>query len=158
MSLAQRVAGIVANYLGEKDEKAVISEHVAPPMERFTPPSDADKTFLKVWSSCALATSSASPFGRRRSLICYRMPTRSSRASSRSTRRSAARLRAARTRCSRPSLPTSRWIAALRPRPSLWHVSSLALRARTSSRRGQRARAASRVMALSSTMSFSRSS
>ena len=34
-ALAQRVAGMISNYLGEKDEHAVISEVVAPPMERF---------------------------------------------------------------------------------------------------------------------------
>ena len=35
MSLAQRVAGIVANYLGEKDEQAVITEAVVPPPNRL---------------------------------------------------------------------------------------------------------------------------
>ena len=29
--------GVIANYLGEKDEHAVITEVVAPPMERFDP-------------------------------------------------------------------------------------------------------------------------
>ena len=35
MSLAQRVEGIVANYLGERDEQAVVTAAVAPPVERF---------------------------------------------------------------------------------------------------------------------------
>jgi hypothetical protein len=37
MSLAQRVAGIVANFLGEKDEQQVITEAVVPKVERFDP-------------------------------------------------------------------------------------------------------------------------
>ena len=37
MSLSTRVAGIFANYLGEKDEHAVISEFLFPPLERFDP-------------------------------------------------------------------------------------------------------------------------
>ena len=56
MPLAQRVAGLVANYLGEKDEHAVITEAVAPPMERFNPSkSGADKKFLAVWSKVDLS-------------------------------------------------------------------------------------------------------
>ena len=35
MSLAQRVAGIVANLLGEKSEEQVITEAIAPRVERF---------------------------------------------------------------------------------------------------------------------------
>ena len=35
MSLAQRVSGILANYLGEKDEHAVITEAVVKPIVRF---------------------------------------------------------------------------------------------------------------------------
>ena len=35
MSLAQRVAGIVANFLGEKDEQQVLTEVLAPAVERF---------------------------------------------------------------------------------------------------------------------------
>ena len=33
MSLAQRVLGIICNYLGEKDERAVITEAVVVPQE-----------------------------------------------------------------------------------------------------------------------------
>ena len=55
MSLAQRVAGVICNYLGEKDEHAVISEVVAPPMERFdVASSGADKKFCAVWSKLNL--------------------------------------------------------------------------------------------------------
>jgi hypothetical protein len=39
MSLAQRVAGIVANFLGEKDEQMVITEAVVPRAPRFDPSS-----------------------------------------------------------------------------------------------------------------------
>ena len=35
MTLVQRVEGVIANYLGDKDELAVISEAVSPPVERF---------------------------------------------------------------------------------------------------------------------------
>ena len=44
MSLAQRVAGIVANFLGEKDEQQVITEAVVPKVERFDPASAAPPT------------------------------------------------------------------------------------------------------------------
>ena len=37
MGLPTRVAGIFAYYLGEKDEHAVISEFLFPPLERFDP-------------------------------------------------------------------------------------------------------------------------
>ena len=37
MSLAQRVAGICANYLGQKNEQDVTTEAVAPKVERFDP-------------------------------------------------------------------------------------------------------------------------
>ena len=59
MSLAQRVAGIVANFLGEKDEEHVIAEAVVPKVERFDPASAAPPTgmetdlhdlFLHTWS------------------------------------------------------------------------------------------------------------
>ena len=55
MSLAQRVAGVICNYLGEKDEHAVISEVVAPPTERFdVASSGADKKFCAVWAKTDL--------------------------------------------------------------------------------------------------------
>merc|ERR1719310_1777952 len=51
MSLAQRVDGVICNYLGEKDEHAVITEAVAPPMERFDAASSgADRKFLAAWA------------------------------------------------------------------------------------------------------------
>ena len=37
MSLAQRVAGIVANLLGEKDEQQVITQAIVPKVTRFEP-------------------------------------------------------------------------------------------------------------------------
>ena len=58
MSLPQRVDGVIANYLGEKDEHAVITEAVAPPMERFKPPtvaSGADKKWIETWSKMDLS-------------------------------------------------------------------------------------------------------
>ncbi|KOO22536.1 hypothetical protein Ctob_006009 [Chrysochromulina tobinii] len=58
MSLPQRVDGIIANYLGEKDEHAVITEAVAPPMERFTPPSlssGVDSRWLATWQKMDLS-------------------------------------------------------------------------------------------------------
>jgi len=58
MSLPARVEGIIANYIGEKDEHAVITSAVAPPMERFTPPpvsSGVDKKWLETWSKMDLS-------------------------------------------------------------------------------------------------------
>jgi len=56
MSLAQRVEGIIANYLGEKDEHAVITEAVAPPMERFDyKSSGADPRFVRTWAKMDLS-------------------------------------------------------------------------------------------------------
>ena len=55
MDLATRVAGIFANYLGEKDEHAVITEFLYPPLERFAPPSGVDPSFVKVWSKMDLS-------------------------------------------------------------------------------------------------------
>ena len=49
MSLAQRVDGVIANYLGEKDEHAVITEAVAP-RGLSTPP-----TPLRSWSLASLS-------------------------------------------------------------------------------------------------------
>ena len=55
MPLAVRLAGIFCNYLGEKDEHAVISEYLYPPPERFTPPAGVDALFLAVWSKIDLS-------------------------------------------------------------------------------------------------------
>ena len=56
MSLAQRVEGVIANYLGEKDEHAVITEAVAPPMVRFDPStSGANPKFLAHWAKVDLS-------------------------------------------------------------------------------------------------------
>jgi hypothetical protein len=58
MSLPQRVDGIIANYLGEKDEHAVITEAVAPPMERFMPPalsSGVNSRWLATWQKMDLS-------------------------------------------------------------------------------------------------------
>ena len=37
MSLAQRVAGIIPNFLGEKDEQQVITQAIVPKVTRFEP-------------------------------------------------------------------------------------------------------------------------
>ena len=65
MSLAQRVAGVCANLLGEKDEQAVISEAIVPKIERFDPSkakaeeamlSEEDhKSFLTFWARMDLS-------------------------------------------------------------------------------------------------------
>ena len=53
MSLASRVSAAFCNYFGEKDEHAVISEALYPPVERFDPSgSGVDPAFLKVWAKC----------------------------------------------------------------------------------------------------------
>ena len=58
MSLAQRVSGIVANFLGEKDEQQVLTEVLAPRVERFdctgvTPPAglepESHELFMRCW-------------------------------------------------------------------------------------------------------------
>ena len=63
MSLAQRVAGIVANLLGEKDEQQVLTEVLAPRVERLStagvvalPGMDAavHALFMRVWAKMDL--------------------------------------------------------------------------------------------------------
>ena len=63
MSLAQRVAGIVANFLGEKDEQQVLTEVLAPRVERLStagvvalPGMDAavHALFMRVWAKMDL--------------------------------------------------------------------------------------------------------
>jgi hypothetical protein len=63
MSLAQRVAGIIANYLHEKDEHAVITEAVVAPVLRFDPkysapsggqPIDEYEQALTTWNKMDL--------------------------------------------------------------------------------------------------------
>ena len=55
MSPEQRVAGVLANFLQEKDEHAVISECLYPPLERFDAAgSGADPAFLAVWEKMDL--------------------------------------------------------------------------------------------------------
>ena len=63
MSLAQRVAGIVANFLGEKDEQQVLTEVLAPRAERLStagvlalPGMDAavHALFMGVWAKMDL--------------------------------------------------------------------------------------------------------
>ena len=55
MSLVQKVDGLYANYLGEKDCHAVISEVLQPPAPRFDPSgSGAEKGFLSVWQKMDL--------------------------------------------------------------------------------------------------------
>ena len=63
MSLAQRVAGIIANFLGEKDEQQVLTEVLAPRVERLStagvvalPGMDAavHALFMRVWAKMDL--------------------------------------------------------------------------------------------------------
>ena len=63
MSLAQRVSGIVANFLGEKDEQQVLTEVLAPRVERLStagvvalPGMDAavHALFMRVWAKMDL--------------------------------------------------------------------------------------------------------
>jgi len=76
MSLAQRVEGMILNYLGEKDEHAVISDCLYPPLPRYdvsnAKPLMGEETlvfknFVACWKSATLRTCTASPCGRRRS-------------------------------------------------------------------------------------------
>ena len=64
MSLAQRVEGVIANYLGQKDEQVVISEAVVPRVERFDPaaakllpwqPADEYRRLLDTWRKMDLS-------------------------------------------------------------------------------------------------------
>ena len=58
MSLAQRVEGAFANFLGERDEKAVITAALYPPLERFDPAgSTADPKLLETWAKMDLSHS-----------------------------------------------------------------------------------------------------
>ena len=51
MTLAQKVEGIIDNYLQRKDEKAVISDCLYPPLPRYDyASSGADKAFLELWA------------------------------------------------------------------------------------------------------------
>uniref|UniRef100_A0A7S2CRY1 EF-hand domain-containing protein n=1 Tax=Haptolina brevifila TaxID=156173 RepID=A0A7S2CRY1_9EUKA len=55
MTLVQKVDGLYANYLGEKDCHAVISEVLQPPYPRFDPStSSADSGFKAVWAKMDL--------------------------------------------------------------------------------------------------------
>ena len=56
MSLAQKATGSFDNYLGLRDEHAVISEALYPPLPRYNPAdSGADPLLLKTWAKMDLA-------------------------------------------------------------------------------------------------------
>ena len=62
MSLAQKVEGVIDNYLGAKDELAVVQPIVAPPPPRFNPaqfsvPGKAPPpaTFMNAWKQMSLS-------------------------------------------------------------------------------------------------------
>jgi hypothetical protein len=64
MSLPMRVSAVFANYLGEKDEQAVISEALYPPLVRFDPstsqpkagaPYNEHRLLLETWAKMDLS-------------------------------------------------------------------------------------------------------